>query len=69
MLKALKAVTKFFFYIISRIFITTTINSNIIFYTSQQQIAVDDEKLHYIKRKIVTLKEEILAPVLASLIN
>ena len=62
MLKALKAVTKFFFYIIYRIFITTNSNINIIFYTSQQQIAVIDKKLHYIERKFVTLKEEILAP-------
>lgn len=58
MQNAFKKVAKLFFIIISKIFITQNMNCNETLCTSQQQIAVDDEKLHYIRRKIVTQNEK-----------
>lgn len=59
MLNTLKVVAKLFFIIISKIFIIQNMNRSETLITSQQQIAVDDKILHYIKRKIVTTLKRI----------
>lgn len=59
MLNTLKVVAKLFFIIISKIFIIQNMNRSETLCTSQQQISVDDEILHYIKRKIVTTLKQI----------
>ena len=67
MLEQLKVVAKFFFYIIGRIFATINSTINKPLHIQRQTVAVDDKKLHYIKKKIVTLKEKYIATgVLAS---
>lgn len=67
MLNELKNVAKFFFYTIRRIFVTINSTINKQLHIERQTVAVDDKKLHYIKKKIVTLKEKYIdTGVLAS---
>lgn len=57
MLNSLKNVAKFFFYIIGRIFVTINSTIDKQLHIKQQIIAIDDTKLHYIKKKkVVTPK-------------
>lgn len=64
MKKLVKKVTTFFFLLYRNFFI---IKNSYILQIIQQQIAVQNEKLHYIKKKIVTQKKTYLVTgVLAS---
>lgn len=68
MTQKLKTVAKILSFIIRRFFITQNNYINKIFQIIQQTVAVDDKKLHYIKKKIVTRKEKcsvtgVLAPL------
>lgn len=68
MTQKLKTVAKILSFIIRRFFITQNSYINKIFQIIQQTVAVDDKKLHYIKKKIVTQKEKssvtgVLAPL------
>ena len=59
-----KTVAKLLSYLIRRFFISNSYINNIL-QIIQQTVAVDNEKLHYIKKKIVTLKRK--SPVLPHL--
>lgn len=68
MIQQLKTVAKILSYLIRRFFIISNNYINKIFQIIQQTVAVDDKKLHYIKKKIVTRKEKcsvtgVLAPL------
>ena len=63
MVNLLKIVTKILSYLIRRFFIISNSNINNTLQITEQIVAVNDEKLHYIKRKIATQKEKILALV------
>lgn len=68
MKKLLKKVTTFLFIIIRRFFITQNSYINKILQIIQQTVAVDNEKLHYIKKKIVTQKEKCSVTLASSVI-
>lgn len=59
MKKLLKKVATFFFIIIRRFFIITNSYIKITLQILQQTIAVNDENLHYIRRKVVTKSKNI----------
>lgn len=59
MKKLLKKVTTFLFIIIRRFFITQNSYINKILQIIQQTVAVNDKKLHYIKKKVVTKSKKI----------
>ena len=54
----IKIVAKFISYIIRRFFIISNSYINTALKIIQQTVAVDNENLHYIKKKIVTKKEK-----------
>lgn len=56
MIHKLKTVAKILSYLIRRFFITSNSYISNILQIIQQTVAVVDDKLHYIKKKIVTLK-------------
>lgn len=58
MLTTLKIVSKHLFFIIRRFFIISNGYINTTLKIIQQTVAVYNEKLHYIKKKIVTQKEK-----------
>lgn len=68
MIQQQKIVAKLLSYLIRRFFITQNSYIKTILQILQQTVAVDNEKLHYIKKKIVTQKEKcsvtgVLAPL------
>lgn len=58
MTQKLKTVAKILSYLIRKFFLISNSYINKIFQIIQQTVAVDDKKLHYIKKKIVTQKEK-----------
>lgn len=68
MIQQQKIVAKILSYLIRKFFIISNSYINNILQIIQQTVAVDDKKLHYIKKKIVTQKEKcsitgVLAPL------
>ncbi len=58
MIQQLKTVAKILSYLIRKFFITQNSYIKILLQIIQYILAVDDEKLHYIRRKIVTQNEK-----------
>lgn len=58
MIQQLKTVAKILSYLIRKFFITQNSYIKILLQIIQYILAVDNEKLHYMKKKIVTQKEK-----------